>query len=78
LSDHVVAIERNVEHCIENVGIGKVNKEVIGGRSHAAMGEDNPNDNTVSTNGQNDNNSEEKQKDELERRLPDKYQWNIY
>lgn len=65
LRDHVVAIEWDIERSIENVGIGEINKKVIGRRSHSTMRKNNPYNNTVATGSQQNDHGKEEQVDEL-------------
>ena len=71
LSDHVKAVEGNIEHRIENISIGKINKKVIRRCSHPAMSENDPDDDTISTEGQKNNHGKEEEKGDLDHREED-------
>ena len=72
LRDHVEAIERDVEQCVEHIGTGEIDEKVVRRRSHAPMGENDPDDNGVAAHGQKDHRGEQEEKDALDKRCPEK------
>ena len=59
LDDHVVTIEGDIEHRIENIGIGEIDKKVIGRCSHPTMRKNDPYDDAVATHRQENDDGEE-------------------
>ena len=69
LRDHVEAIERYVEQCVENISAGEIDEKVVRRRSHAAMGENDPDDNGIAARGQQHHRAEQEEKGELDMRI---------